>query len=36
MEFFRKHEKVWKIITAVAIIAIIVASFLPYLTLLSR
>lgn len=32
MEIFRKHEKVWKIIVAIASLALIVASILPLIS----
>lgn len=33
MNFFRKHEKLWKIIVIFASIALIASSFLPLLSL---
>jgi len=33
MNFFRKHEKFWKIIVVVASLALIATSFLPLLIL---
>jgi hypothetical protein len=33
MNFFRKHEKFWKIIVVIASLALIVSSFLPLLSL---
>ncbi len=32
MNFFRKHEKVWKIIVVVASLALIASSLLPLLS----
>lgn len=29
MNFFRKHEKVWKVIVVIASLALIATSFLP-------
>lgn len=31
MNFFRKHERVWKIIVIIASVALIATSFLPLL-----
>ncbi len=31
MNFFRKHEKVWKVIVVIASLALIATSFLPLL-----
>jgi len=31
MNFFRKHEKVWKVIVIIASLALIATSFLPLL-----
>jgi hypothetical protein len=33
MELFRKHQWIWKIIVAVASLALIAAAILPYLSL---
>lgn len=33
MDFFRKHERVWKVIVIISTVALIAASFLPYLVL---
>lgn len=33
MNFFRKHERFWKIIVVVASLALIATSFLPLLSL---
>jgi len=33
MEIFRKHQWIWKIIVAIATIALVAASVLPFLTL---
>lgn len=33
MNFFRKHEKFWKIIVVIASLALIVSSFLPLLSI---
>jgi len=33
MDTFRKHQKVWKVIVIIASLALIAATFLPYLTL---
>ncbi len=32
MNFFRKHERIWKIIVVVASLALIASSFLPMLS----
>jgi len=34
METFSKHKKIWRVIMIVASLALILASFLPYLALL--
>lgn len=31
MNFFRKHEKVWKVIVVIASLALVATSFLPLL-----
>lgn len=36
MNFFRKHERFWKIIVIVASLALIASSFLPLITTLGR
>jgi len=33
MEIFRKHQWIWKIIVAIATIALVATSFLPFLAL---
>jgi len=33
MNFFRKHEKVWKVIVIIASLALIATSFVPLLTI---
>ncbi len=33
MNFFRKHEKLWKIVVVIASVALIATSFLPLLSL---
>ncbi len=33
MNFFRKHEKMWKIIVVISSIALIASSFIPLLTI---
>ncbi len=33
MDFFRKHEKVWKVIVIFASIALVASSFVPLLSL---
>ena len=33
MNFFRKHEKFWKVIVVIASLALIASAFLPFLTL---
>ncbi len=33
MNFFRKHEKFWKVIVIMASVALIASSFVPFLTL---
>lgn len=33
MDFFRKHEKLWKVIVIASSIALIASSFLPLLSL---
>lgn len=30
MNFFRKHEKIWKIIVIIASIALVATSFIPF------
>lgn len=34
MDTFRKHRKFWTVIAAIATIALVLTSFLPYLTFL--
>ena len=34
MDTFRKHRKIWIVVVAIATIALVLTSFLPYLTLL--
>lgn len=36
METFGKHKTVWKVIMIVASLALIAATFLPYLTLFNQ
>jgi len=36
MENIRKHKKVWTVIAIVASIALIISSFLPFLTLIQQ
>lgn len=36
MNFFRKHEKFWKVIVVFASLALIASSFLPLITTLGR
>lgn len=31
MNFFRKHERVWKVIVVISTIALIATSFVPFL-----
>lgn len=33
MNFFRKHEKFWKVIVVISSVALILTSFLPLLSL---
>lgn len=33
MNFFRKHEKMWKIIVVISSIALIASSFIPLLSI---
>lgn len=32
MNFFRKHEKFWKVIVVIASLALVLSSFVPFLT----
>lgn len=36
METFRKHPNVWKVIVIIASLALIAATFLPYITLINQ
>lgn len=33
MNFFRKHEKFWKIIVVISSLALVASAFLPFLSL---